>query len=330
MATYTTEFKLCEGSAGFEHLKVKDIAPATRQAIRQLQRLDDRHNVLLAGFILLWAIGAYMALTMPNPAVQIIACATIVSAIVALTVAMHEASHGLLFRNPTINDLAGLLCGLPVLIPLSAFRTNHRFHHSRRGSAQQPAKEAFDFAILRSLPVYCLGVLLKAYAFATVLPVIAIMKADSRTRLRIFGEYAIIIGAIWLVVRSYPFAAVWKIWILPLLIAAVVSQVRAIAEHGLTTKGNVFTASRTVVSNRLLSLLMCNINYHLEHHLFPKLPWYALPRAHRLLQAEYRRTGASVYQSYSHFFVDFLKATWLGIRPHARLISTRASRADSR
>ncbi len=69
---------------------------------------------------------------------------------------------------------------------------------------------------------------------------------------------------------------------------------------------------------------MCNINYHLEHHLFPGMPWYNLPKVHRLLQDEYRQAGSSVYPSYTQFCIDFFKVIWRGLLPNARLIPVEA------
>jgi fatty acid desaturase len=72
---------------------------------------------------------------------------------------------------------------------------------------------------------------------------------------------------------------------------------------------------------------MCNINYHLEHHLFPAVPWYNLPKLHRLLEPEYRRAGASSYRSYSAFFYDSIKAGWAGNLPNGRLIPAETRHA---
>jgi fatty acid desaturase len=45
-------------------------------------------------------------------------------------------------------------------------------------------------------------------------------------------------------------------------------------------------ASNTVtVTNRLLGLFWANITYHVEHHSYPRVPFYRLPRVHALLHA---------------------------------------------
>jgi fatty acid desaturase len=96
--------------------------------------------------------------------------------------------------------------------------------------------------------------------------------------------------------------------------------VRGLAEHGLTTSDNVFTETRTVRSNRFVSFMMNNLNYHLDHHLFPGVPWYNLPKLHALLREEYVAAGSSIYPSYTAFLIDFLKVTWSGYVPDVRLI----------
>ena len=87
-------------------------------------------------------------------------------------------------------------------------------------------------------------------------------------------------------------------WLLPMNVAMVLSNVRANAERVGTGADGAMLTSRTVISNRLVSLLMCNLNYHLEHHLYPGVPWYNLPRLHKLLRPAYAEAGAHIERSY--------------------------------
>lgn len=330
MNATTSELYFRRQRPEYEQLDVKDIAPATRATLRRLCRCDDCHGWVVGLFGCLWLLGGSVSWVAHGLPLRAVGYGLSVASLMGLSIALHEASHRLLFRKRLLNELVGFLCGLPVLIALSAFRVNHRLHHARRGSGAAPTEETLDFALFRNLPIYCLGILIKSFGFVTALPLIALVEAPRRVRWRMFGEYALIIGAVTLAVRTAPPQALWHIWGLPLVITALLSQVRAVAEHGLTEKGNVFTASRTVRSGPVLEFLMCNINYHLEHHLFPTIPWYNLPRAHLVLKEEYRRTGASVFRSYRRFFTDFLKATWRGIRPHTRLVQIESAAERSR
>jgi fatty acid desaturase len=324
MTTPAAAIYFWDNPSAFKRLQIRDIAPETRMAVQRLYRMDDRHNLRLLLFPALWAIGSYGILYASTPTIRIAACLAIVCAFIGFSVVVHETSHQRMFRNAIVNDLVGVLCGLAVILPVYAFRAYHSAHHVRRNSVPHTTGNGFDLSRVSSLAVFALGNLAKSFAFVTVLPVVAIANAGWGMRLRIFSEYGFIAAFAAFVLQAVPFELVWQMWLLPLLIAALLTQLRAVAEHGLTTKGNVFTATRTVVSNRHVSYLMCNINFHLEHHLFPGVPWYNLPKAHQLLRDEYRRAGASVYRSYTCFFVDFFKATWSGIVPDARLIPVEA------
>jgi len=316
-----SSINFCAQPRRFIEIRVADIEQLTRRRVQRLCRPDDRHGLVVLPFFGLWIVAIVVAAHTTGGVAHASVCTMSVLALLGLSVCLHEASHALLFRRRWINEFVGLLCGLPVLIPVSAFRSNHRLHHARRGDSGQPVEERLDFALFRSLPVYVLALIVKSFGFITVLPVIAFATAGTRVRLRTLTEYAAFAAIVRAVLQHVPWPLLWWVWLLPLIVTALLSQIRAVAEHGLTTKGNTFTASRTVVSNRLLCLLMCNINYHLEHHLFPTLPWYQLPAAHVLLREQYQRTGASVYRSYCAFFADFLRATWRGIRPATRLIA---------
>jgi fatty acid desaturase len=86
------------------------------------------------------------------------------------------------------------------------------------------------------------------------------------------------------------------------------------------TGGNELTDTRTVTTHPALAFMMCNINYHLEHHLYPGIPWYNLPRLHVLLHDDYVNAGSSVYRSYAGFLWDVAKALRHGVVPGSRLI----------
>ena len=81
------------------------------------------------------------------------------------------------------------------------------------------------------------------------------------------------------------------LWALPLVtVLQPILRLRAILEHGAVDDlGSPLTAARTNRTwgsplNRLGGLLFPHhVNYHLEHHLYPAVPHYHLPRLHRLL-----------------------------------------------
>jgi fatty acid desaturase len=92
-------------------------------------------------------------------------------------------------------------------------------------------------------------------------------------------------------------------WLVPMLtVLQPILRLRAICEHGATTDfSSPLTAAR---SNRTggsalnligrALLFPHHVNYHLEHHLYPAVPHYHLPRLHRLLAEKGALDGAEV------------------------------------
>ncbi len=312
----------CENPTGVGVIDRADIPKEKRDAIRALHRLEPKKNVRILYFAAIWILVGSIALNVDLFVVQV-ACSLVIGfMVVGFAVMMHDAVHGLLFRSSSLNCIIGFLCGLAFLLSFSAYRVNHLLHHVHERTEKDP--DDVEFAAGKTIPLalmYYVALLFGAYLFGVRAAKIGLKNANRERRIKILKEYAAIIGFFLIVVLTLPSTVILKIWLIPFIIASHLISLRAVAEHSMATGGNPFTATRTVLSNKFVSFMMCNINYHLEHHLFPGVPWYNLPKIHQLLQDEYRKAGSSVYRSYTEFFTDFIKTTWSGIVPNVRMIS---------
>ena len=74
-------------------------------------------------------------------------------------------------------------------------------------------------------------------------------------------------------------------WLPSFTYYSLIIRIRNISEHAVTPGNNHFDNTRTTKSTFLTRFLMVphNVNYHLEHHLFTRCPWYNLPKAHQML-----------------------------------------------
>ncbi|MEO0534153.1 MAG: fatty acid desaturase family protein [Cyanobacteria bacterium P01_A01_bin.123] len=73
-------------------------------------------------------------------------------------------------------------------------------------------------------------------------------------------------------------------WLLPLAVGQPILRFILLAEHtGCTNDANSFTNTRTTLTLWPLRLLMWNMPFHAEHHLYPAIPFHALPDAHTQL-----------------------------------------------
>ena len=57
--------------------------------------------------------------------------------------------------------------------------------------------------------------------------------------------------------------------------------------------------SRTVYMNPVSRWLYWNMNYHIEHHMFPMVPYHALPRLHALIKDDLPPPDTSIPQAYA-------------------------------
>ena len=231
-----------------------------------------------------------------------------------LFILAHEAAHYRLFANRTANDLVGRFVGMIGGVSMCTYRVTHRLHHNNLYTEEDP-----DTAIHGGYPRgrrYLLGKLLrditglnawKTYAYFFGAPAI---NADTNRAIRPLDDTSPDLRAAarkdrWWVVAFHVAAPVVAralggsealllyllLWVLPLVtVLQPILRLRAILEHGAVDDlGSPLTAARTNRTwgsplNRLAGLLFPHhVNYHLEHHLYPAVPHYHLPRLHRLL-----------------------------------------------
>jgi len=299
----------------------RDFPMRKKELIRSLHKLDKRWNLVLLLHYTLWIGAGALAIVSDGIAVSTIGYLIGGLSLSTLSVLSHESSHNLMTRNPSIDRWIGFVCGIPILFSGLGYRIMHPLHHKYLRTEKDPddienvSKDSF---ILRWL--YVLVFFFSIYLYLIMVPLNAIKHSTWRGKLGVIAEMLAMVG---IVIGGWLFLpAQWMLegWVMPLLVAGQIANLRGIAEHGMTTGGSEMTDTRTVATNPVLSFLMCNINYHIEHHLYPGVPWYNLPKIHALLQDEYKVAGSSVYTSYAAFLGDVVRAIVQGVISNRRLI----------
>jgi fatty acid desaturase len=227
----------------------------------------------------------------------------------SLAIFIHEGLHGLLSTNRSINHLLSFLVGIPIMMSATAYQRTHFDHHYELG--KKPDFSTYEQHVKKPNLVwtmYIAQLLLGCIIYIFCIPFISLKIAPPRSRLFIILEYGVI-AAIWITLFVYvPFGVLASYWLFPLIIMNFLTNIRGLAAHSLGDPHNIYLSSRTVKSSRLVSFLFLYENYHLAHHIFPRVPSYNLKEVHGLI---WDRLPQAVYSdSYLNFLKDFFKATF--------------------
>jgi fatty acid desaturase len=227
---------------------------------------------------------------------------------------MHEGAHYLLFKNRRLNAvISELLLAWPVFITTRTYRPSHFAHHRHVNTDKDPDLMRKQSSVSEWQFPKSWGELLALLArdvFGLNTPQLfsdfSDMWEQTSDRKKGIDSYAVARMLFYVVVVSaVTYFHVWPmfllLWILPILTwVKMAMRVRSIAEH-FAIENDAYTPTRTTLPSFLESVFVAprNINYHIEHHLYPSVPFFRLPKLHALLMKD------PVYKSKAHVTMTY-------------------------
>lgn len=221
----------------------------------------------------------------------------------------HEAVHGTLSSNRVVNNALGAVCAWPVLQNFAAYKVLHLRHHGHLGLPGDPDHYENYTRWTWLLFLMHWGRLIAGYpAYIAAIPVLGFRQGRGWERFWIVFEVGcVVIVAVAVLMSPIPRPLLIHGWLIPMLFINTLVNVRGMSQHTLLEHhSDPILGTRSILTNRVTAFFMCNENYHLEHHLYPRVPWYNLPRLHNALRDDLRARGAPYIRSYFAFVADFV------------------------
>lgn len=221
----------------------------------------------------------------------------------------HECTHRTPFADERLNEWVGRLCGLALVLPFEWFRWFHLAHHrwtNQPGKDPELASEKPEGLAawvwhVSGLPYWrdalrLMAALAAGRAEGDYLPDGARARIVREARGMVLVYAGLAASLIWT-------PAVLWVWLVPVLIGQPFLRLYLLAEHGDCPRvANMFENTRTTFTNRIVRALAWNMPYHVEHHVWPAVPFHRLPEVHVLMRDELRVTA----DGYAAFTKEYL------------------------
>ena len=278
---------------------VKPLEVISKEQYEEIKEKQDWRNVLsISSNWLQMSSAMVLFFFYPNVLTFLVALVIIGSRQFALAVLAHDAAHNLLFANNKVNDWAGQwFCAYPIFQDNRVYRPYHLKHHRHTETDDDP-----DLVLSSPFPITKRSFIRKVFRDLTgitgvkrywgSLSSIFRTKGDnvfnkiSKTSNKLHGFLISNLIIFILISTTMHWSLFLLLWWLPsFTYYSLIIRIRNISEHAVTPGNNDFDNTRTTKSTVLTRFLMVphNVNYHLEHHLFTRCPWYNLPRAHSMM-----------------------------------------------
>ena len=232
----------------------------------------------------------------------------------------HECGHGTAFRTRWMNDAVYSLACFMIFREPTVWRWSHTRHHTDTiivgRDPEIGSKRPTDFLnialtflvipqtwrTLQGMALHCVGKL--GAEEATFIPEIERWKVYLVARI-----YTAIILAVLATCIVYQTILPAMFIFLPTLYGGWFmrfvdyAQHAGLAEDVLDHRLN----ARTVYMNPVFRFICWNMNYHLEHHIFPMVPYHALPKLHEACKADCPPPYTSCWDAYREIIPAWIK-----------------------
>ena len=232
----------------------------------------------------------------------------------------HECSHGTAFKTRWLNNVVYQIASFMIMREPTLLRWSHARHHSDTLIVgRDPEITATRPPQLAMLVLNLTGLVGATIAFKRMLRHAAGGLAEEEKLFVPESEWRSVhlTARIWLAIYTgVVLSCLATASILPAMLIGLpflygswlgfilsFTQHAGLAEDVLDPRLN----SRTIIMSSFFRFIYSNMNYHVEHHMFPMVPYHRLPELHAALKAEMPRPYEGLREAYREIIPALLR-----------------------
>ena len=292
-----------------------------RKVLKALSRRSDVKGLVYLGTYVLAVVGSGALATLTWGTFWAVPAFLLYAAIFMFAdFIQHECIHGTPFRSRWLNETVyWITCFTSVREPVFN-RWSHAIHHTNTKfvgtdpEIQVPRptnlpRLAGEFVSLWHIGVHLRAIVKAAFGSMSkeakqLVPENEFPAVVRNTRWYLAGYVAVIAGAIaaesWLPIMFLFFPRMFGAWV---VMTYAITEHSALADNVRDHRLN----TRTVLMNPILTFLAWNANYHVEHHIFPMVPFHALPKLSTVLADQLPAPRRGLWRAWKEMLPVFLR-----------------------
>lgn len=227
----------------------------------------------------------------------------------------HECGHGTAFKTPWMNNVVFEIASFMIMRNSATWRWSHARHHTDTYivgrdpeiAIMRPvvfAKVIAGFFGLPDVAAFLPRMLYNAFVGVHPTEKTFVPESEWPKVVRVARISTAIYGAT--IALALGMGSILPLMVigLPRLYGAWHHVMTGLLQHG-GLADNVIDHrlnSRTVYMNPVSRFIYWNMNYHVEHHMFPMVPYHALPRLHAAIKHDLPAPNTSIAQAFGEMW----------------------------
>jgi fatty acid desaturase len=293
-----------------------------RKDMKALMQRSDKQAIvdtaLWIGLMIAFALGAI--LTWPSLwAIPFLLCYGVLYGS-ASDSRWHECGHGTAFKTAWMNNVVYQIACFMIVRNPATWRWSHTRHHTDTVIVGlDPEIAVMRPPVLLNVALNFVGILdTWAGIKAMFINAAGIVTPSEKTYVPEMEWHKVVfVARIWVAIyaATIALALITQSWLpillvgTPRLYGAWHHVLTGLLQHGgladdvLDHRMN----SRTVYMNPVSRFIYWNMNYHIEHHMFPMVPYHALPQLHKMIAHDLPAPSKSMWAAYREILPVWFK-----------------------